>query len=157
MPWHLPADLRHFRALTEGHSVIMGRKTYESMGRPLPNRQNIVITRNPALALPGCTMARSIADALARCTLPEPAFCIGGAEIYRQALPLAHEIRLTEIDADISGDTLLPGILRAEWREAGRDTAVDPSSGLGYSFVHLLRIDPLPVSAMPQTAGIDPT
>ena len=157
MPWHLPADLLHFRALTEGHSVIMGRRTFESMGRPLPKRQNIVITRNPALTLPGCTMAGSLADALARCTLPEPVFCIGGAEIYRLALPFADEIRLTEIDADVSGDTLLPAISPAAWREAQRDAAVDPKSGMRYSFVHLLRIDQPPVSAMPQTVGIDPT
>ena len=134
----------------------MGRKTYESMGRPLPNRQNIVVTRNFALALPGCTMARSLADALALCALPEPAFCIGGAEIYRQALPFAAEIQLTEIDAEVSGDTLLPAFSRADWREAQRDAAVDPASGLQYSFIHLLRIDPPPVPALPQTTGVDP-
>ncbi|MEO8137830.1 MAG: dihydrofolate reductase, partial [Betaproteobacteria bacterium] len=151
MPWHLPGDLRHFRALTVGHSVIMGRKTYESMGRALSRRQNIVISRDATLVLPGCTMAHSLDDALARCTEPEPVFCIGGAEIYRLAIGRVDEIHLTEIDADIAGDALLPAIPRADWREAAREPVTDPASGLRYAFVHLVRIQPRVIPAMPPT------
>jgi len=139
MPWHVPADLRHFRALTLGHRIIMGRKTWESLGHPLPGRENVIVTRNAGLAAPGCRIATSLPAALADCALPDPLFCIGGAELYAQALPLAREIHLTEIDADFAGDIVLPSIPRAEWREATRVPGTDPASGLRYAFVHYVR------------------
>ena len=140
MPWHLPAELKRFRALTMGHRVIMGRKTWESLGRPLPGRDNMIVSRNEALVAPGCKVVASLAAALADCALPEPMFCIGGAELYRMALPLADEIHLTEIDADFSGDTVMPPIVPAEWRETGREAVTDPATGLRYAFVHFIRI-----------------
>ena len=140
MPWHLPAELRHFRTLTMGHRVIMGRKTWESLGRPLPGRENVIVSRNAALVAPGCRVATSLAAALRDCTLPEPMFGIGGAELYRIALPLADEIHLTEIDADFPGDTVMPEIAPLEWRETGRDPVTDPATGLRYAFVRYARI-----------------
>jgi dihydrofolate reductase len=140
MPWHLPAELRHFRTLTVGHRIIMGRKTWESLGRPLPGRDNVIVSRNAALVAPGCKVVVSLAAALRDCTLPDPMFCIGGAELYRTALPLADEIHLTEIDADFSGDTVMPHISPAEWRETAREPVTDPATGTHYAFVHYVRI-----------------
>lgn len=119
MPWHLPADLAHFKRTTLGRPVIMGRKTFESIGKPLPGRRNIVVTRNPAWQAPGTESAASLADALARCD-GEDIFVIGGATLYREALPLAARIHLTEIDADIAGDTHFPALSGGDWREISR-------------------------------------
>lgn len=141
MPWHLSADLKRFRMLTTGHRVIMGRKTFESIGKPLPGRENIIVSRNLQLDAPGCRVVASLAAALRAPTLPPPAFCIGGAELYRSALPLASDIHLTEIDADFDGDTLMPEVPAAEWRETARETGVDPASGIRFAFVHLVRIE----------------
>jgi dihydrofolate reductase len=107
LPWHLPEDLKHFKRTTSGHAVIMGRKTHESIGRPLPKRRNIVVTRSGA-AFAGCDTATSLQDAiaLARESDDRP-FVIGGASLYEEALPLATEIYLTEIDEDVEGDTTL--------------------------------------------------
>jgi dihydrofolate reductase len=120
LPWRLPEDLRHFRALTTGHAVIMGRRTFESIGRPLPGRQNIVVTRNPGFGAEGLVAARSLADALARVAMPAPAFCIGGGELYAEAIPHADRLHLTEIDRDFEGDTRFPPIDPALWREVAR-------------------------------------
>jgi dihydrofolate reductase len=141
MPWHLPAELKHFRALTMGHRIIMGRKTWESLGRPLPARENVIVSRNAALVAPGCKVAASLDAALRDCTFPDPIFCIGGAELYRMALPLADEIHLTEIDADFPGDTVMPLISPTEWRETAREPVTDAASGLRYAFVHYVRIN----------------
>jgi dihydrofolate reductase len=122
LPWRLPADLRHFRTLTTGHAVIMGRKTWESIGRPLPGRQNIVVTRQPGYDAPGAEIARSLDEALARVRLPDPAFCIGGGELYRQALARAQTLYLTEIARPFEGDTHFPGWDRTAWRETARET-----------------------------------
>ena len=139
MPWHLAGELRHFRTLTTGHRIVMGRKTWESLGRPLPDRENVIVSRDAALVAPGCRVVASLADALADCALPDPIFCIGGAELYRAALPLADELHLTEIDADFQGDTLMPAIPRAEWREIARQPANDAATGVNYAFVHYVR------------------
>lgn len=136
LPWHLPADLKHFKALTTGHAVIMGRKTWESLPpnfRPLPGRQNIVVTRNADYAASGASVVASLADAVAAAAGDE-AFVIGGAELYATALPLAHRLQLTEIDADFDGDTHFPLIAPRQWREAARATHRD-EAGLGYAFV----------------------
>jgi len=140
MPWHLPAELRRFRALTGGHRIIMGRKTWESLGRALPDRENVIVSRNAALVAPGCRVVPSLAAALLDCALPEPMFCIGGAELYRLALPLADEIYLTEIDADFPGDATMPPIPSAEWRETAREPVADPATGIHYAFVRFVRI-----------------
>ena len=122
LPWHLPADLKHFKALTTGHAVIMGRKTWESLPakfRPLPGRRNIVVTRNAAFRAEGALVAGSLAAAVALAESSE-AFIIGGAELYAAALPLADRLCLTEIDADFEGDTRFPAVDPKRWREASR-------------------------------------
>jgi len=151
MPWHLGADLRHFRALTMGHRVIMGRRTYESLRKPLPGRENVIVTRNPRFEAPGCAVVGSLGAALAGQTLPAPTFCIGGALLYSAALPLATEIYLTEIDADFTGDATMPVICARDWREASREPGADPVSGLRYAFVHLVRVRPTEALALPAT------
>jgi dihydrofolate reductase len=134
LPWRLPADMRRFRALTTGHTVIMGRKTWESIGRALPDRQNIVVTRQPGYAADGALVKASLDVALRVATLPAPAFCIGGGELYALALPRAATLHLTEIDRDFEGDTRFPEFDRAAWREAARDEYRAPE-GFGYAFV----------------------
>jgi len=114
LPWHISEDLKHFKKTTSGHAIIMGRKTYDSIGRPLPKRRNIVVTRQADLELPGCDRAKSLdeAIALARTTDPCP-FIIGGASLYEEALPMTTELHLTMIDEDIEGDTYFPDDLSA--------------------------------------------
>jgi dihydrofolate reductase len=141
LPWHLPADLRHFKELTTGHTVIMGRKTWESLPekfRPLPGRQNIVVTRNAGYAAAGAKVVTSLEDAVAAATDAE-AFVIGGAELYRAALPLADRLQLTEIDRDYAGDTRFPDRDHALWRELARSNHTDDSSP-GYAFVTYERV-----------------
>ena len=141
LPWHLPADLRHFKALTSGHAVIMGRKTWESLPekfRPLPGRQNIVVTRNATYAASGATVAGSLPDAVAAAA-GEEAFVIGGAELYQVALLLADRLQLTEIDAEFDGDTWFPARDLRQWREVTRDMHRD-ETGPGYAFVRYDRI-----------------
>ena len=141
LPWHLPADLKHFKALTSGHAVIMGRKTWESLPpnfRPLPGRQNIVVTRNANYHADGATVTASLPAAIAATTGPQ-AFVIGGAELYAAALPLADRLELTEIDRDYEGDTRFPPRDPAQWRESGRETQTN-ESGLGYAFVSYARV-----------------
>jgi dihydrofolate reductase len=136
LPWRLPEDLRRFRALTSGHSVIMGRKTWESIGRALPERQNIVVTRRTDLKAPGAELAVSLDDALARVRLPGPVFCIGGGALYRAALPYATTLHLTEIERAFAGDATFPEFDRREWHEIAREAhAADEPGGLPYAFV----------------------
>jgi dihydrofolate reductase len=137
LPWRLPADLRRFRALTTGHTVIMGRRTWASIGRALPDRQNIVVTRQPRLDAPGAEVAHSLQDALALVRRPGPAFCIGGGEISREALPHATTLYLTEIAREVAGDTTFPAIDRRTWREAAREPHAD--NGFTYAFVTYCR------------------
>jgi dihydrofolate reductase len=134
LPWKLPADLARFRALTTGHTVIMGRKTWQSLGRPLKDRENVVVTRDRAFAAEGAQVATSLRDALAMSTLPGPAFCIGGGELYAHALPLASLVYLTEIDRDFEGDVRFPAFDTREWRERSREEHAD-ASGMRYAFV----------------------
>jgi dihydrofolate reductase len=135
LPWHLPADLRHFKALTLGHTVIMGRKTWESLPakfRPLPGRRNIVVTRDGSYRTEGATVVTSLtADSTVDCG---EAFVIGGAEIYATALPLANKLELTEIDAAFEGDTWFPVIDPDHWQETTRETHHD-EAGFDYAFV----------------------
>ncbi|MBR4851745.1 MAG: dihydrofolate reductase [Tidjanibacter sp.] len=121
MPWHITEDFAHFKAVTLGHSVVMGRKTYESIGRPLPRRRNIVITRNAELSIEGCEMATSLEAALAMCEGEEEVFVIGGGEIYRQAMPLADKLYITHVGIEVEGDTCFPDIDPTVWREVCRE------------------------------------
>ena len=138
LPWRIPEDLKRFRALTTGHSIIMGRRTWTSLGRALPQRQNIVVTRNAALHADGAEIAASLDDALDRVTLPRPAFCIGGGELYALALPRADLLYLTEIERDFAGDAHFPPWPRAEWREVAREAGAT-DEGLRYAFVTYAR------------------
>ena len=141
LPWQLPEDLRQFRALTTGHSIIMGRKTWQSIGRPLPDRQNIVVTRQRDFTAPGAHVAASLQDALATATLPEPVFVIGGEALYREALPLAQDLYLTEIHRDYAGDARFPEFARELWRETSRETHRASSvAGFGFAFTTYERI-----------------
>lgn len=143
LPWRLPDDMEHFRALTTGHTVIMGRKTWESLPRALPERQNIVVTRQAALAAADAEIASSFAEALARARLPEPVFCIGGGELYREALPYATRLHLTEIAGDFDGDTEFPRWVRGDWRETAREARpAEGPAGLEYAYVTYERETP---------------
>lgn len=113
--WHISEDLKHFKSLTTEHPVIMGRKTFESLGRPLPNRTNVVITRQADLRCEGCEMAHSLEEALAMFPAEDEVFVIGGAQIYRQALPLAQHFYLTRVMHDYEGDTMFPEWNEKEW------------------------------------------
>lgn len=142
LPWRLPDDLRRFRDLTTGHSVIMGRRTWESIGKPLPGRQNIVVTRTRNRAFPGVEFAPSLDAALAIANRPEPVFVIGGEALYREALPRAELLYLTEILRDFEGDARFPDFDRSRWRETSRKThaALDAAGGLAYHFVSYERL-----------------
>ncbi len=140
LPWHLPADLRHFKTLTLGKPIVMGRKTYESIGRPLPGRQNIVLTRDTGFQAPGCEVCASLEDAVVRAGDAEEVMIIGGAALYKEALVQADRIYLTEIHAAIEGDTWFPKIDTATWREIARERHfADEHNTLDYSFVTLER------------------
>lgn len=148
LPWRLPDDLKRFKALTLGHPIIMGRKTWESLGRPLPGRHNIVITRQPGYAAPGATVVDSVAAAIAACADEATAFVIGGAEIYALTLPLAQRMELTEVHADVTGDACFPPFNRHEWRETLREPRSD-ATGLTYDFVSYRRFKSGGVSPAP--------
>lgn len=120
LPWRLPEDLRRFRQLTTGHTVVMGRKTWESIGRPLPERQNVVVSRRPGFVAAGAEVATSLRDAVACARLPAPVFVIGGEALYRAALALADRMYLTEIDLDYEGDARFPAWDRARWGQTAR-------------------------------------
>ena len=140
MPWHLPEDLAHFKQLTLGHPVVMGRKTWDSLParfRPLPGRTNIVITRQPDWAENGVQRASSLHNALQFFAPTETVWVIGGAQIYAQALPLAERVEVTEIAQDFDGDAHAP-VLGPEWVEAAR-TNHTSASGLPFSFVSYVR------------------
>ncbi len=120
LPWHLPDDLKRFRTLTKGHTVIMGRKTYESIGRPLPERRNIVISRRKDFVADGCIVSDSLDSAIAQAGAGD-IFVIGGGEIYRAAMAVADRIVLTRVHATIEGDAFFPEISLSEWKEVSRE------------------------------------
>jgi len=135
LPWRLPEDLRHFKALTLGHPVIMGRKTWESLAlRPLPGRENIVVTRSPGYDAPGAHVAASLEAALAFCAGEPVAYVIGGGALYEAALPLADGLVLTEIGRDYAGDAQFPPFDRSAWRETQRKPQTG-EGGLRFDFV----------------------
>lgn len=134
LPWKLPGDLAHFKRSTLGHPILMGRKTWDSLGRPLPGRSNIVISRNPDFAAPGATVVPTLEAALAACGEVEQAFVIGGAQIYAQALPLAQRILATEVHAQVEGDAFFPLLPAFQWKETARE--IQPAeNGYAYDFV----------------------
>jgi dihydrofolate reductase len=142
LPWRLPDDMRHFRDLTTGHSVIMGRRTWESIGKPLPGRQNIVVTRTPGRVVPDVEFAPSLDAALDKANRPGPVFVIGGETLYREALPRADLLYLTEIVRDFEGDARFPEFDRARWCETSREphSALDAAGGFAYHFVSYERL-----------------
>lgn len=144
LPWDLPDDLRHFKRLTVGKPVVMGRRTFESIGRPLPARHNIVLSTNPGWSADGVTVVPNLAEAVAAAGLdpkvraPE-IMIIGGAQIYAQALPLADRIYLTQVHIEPEGDTLFPDLRPGEWRETAREDHPGCDGAPAYSFITLER------------------
>lgn len=138
LPWHLPADLKHFKALTTGHPIIMGRKTYESIGKPLPMRSNIVISRDPQFKAPGCLVVPTLMKAFnaAKAQHDPEIFVIGGAQVYQEAMPFIQRIYLTLIHHSFEGDAYFPLLETNEWVEKKReDHQADSANIYGYSFV----------------------
>jgi dihydrofolate reductase len=139
--WHLPNDLKFFKKTTSGHSIIMGRKTFDSIGKPLPNRRNIVISRNNKLDINGVEIFNSIKEALVTCYTEEEVFIIGGAEIYKQALPFTNKIYLTKVHHQFDADTYLSELNFDEWRIVNQeDHQQDERHLYRYSFIILERI-----------------
>lgn len=136
LPWRIPADMQHFRALTMGHHLVMGRKTYDSIGRPLPGRTTVIVSRDPSLKIDGCIVAHSLGEAIAACAGDSELFVVGGAEIYAQALPLADTLYITEIRQEVAGDVHFPEFDRKAWREVAREkhSQTEPQP-LEYHFV----------------------
>ncbi len=151
LPWRLPEDLRHFKTLTMGHPMIMGRKTWESLPGRLPGRPHIVITRNPDYRAEGATVVGSLPAAIAAAGDSDEVFVIGGAELYAQALGIADQLQLTEIAADFEGDTRFPGYDRSVWRETARQQH-RAEAGFDYAFVTYGR----PRTTTPDTDGMPP-
>jgi dihydrofolate reductase len=128
LPWHISEDLKRFKALTMGHHIVMGRRTWESIARPLPGRNMIVVTRDPTYAAPGCVVAHSLAEAVALAGDDPEIFIIGGAELYREALATAQRLYLTEIRAEFEGDARFPDYDRDAWIEVSREPGTDPAT-----------------------------
>lgn len=146
LPWHLPEDLKHFRALTMGHAIVMGRRTFESIGKALPGRRTIVVTRDGQRSFPGAERAGSLEEALALAAVPgtdpsiatDEAFVIGGAQLFGDALRLADRVVLTEIDLDVAGDTFFGDLDAASWQEVARRSH-ESVNGMRYEIVEYRR------------------
>ncbi len=134
LPWHLPEDLKRFRALTTGHHIIMGRKTYESLGRLLPDRTTVIVTRNPNYQVEGALIAHSLEEAMALCVGDDEAFLIGGAELYQAGLNLAQKMYVTELDLEVAGDAYFPAFDLSQWQESTR-VAHTSAQGLPFSYI----------------------
>lgn len=136
LPWHLPADLKRFKKLTLGHPVIIGRRTFESIGKPLPGRTNIVVTRQADCKICGCLVADSFEKAIELCQEADEIFVLGGASLYEQALPRADRLYLTQIHADFEGDVRMPPLDLSRWKEISReDRPADAGNPYSYSFL----------------------
>lgn len=142
MPWHLPADLKRFRKITMGSPILMGRKTFESIGRPLPGRTNIILSRNPAYSQECCVVVNDLDTAIwTGCRIAGEIFVIGGSDLYGLLLPRATTIYLTEIRQAFPGDTFFPELDTNEWTEEEREDIDDDAEvGFSYSFVRLVRL-----------------
>jgi dihydrofolate reductase len=134
LPWHIPEELKHFKKLTLGHPIIMGRRTWESLNGPLPQRENIVVTRQTGYQAPGAAVASSLEGALAMCIGEPVVFVIGGTQLFAESLPIAAGLVLTEIQRDYQGDTRFPEWDRALWRESQREAHTAPD-GTRFDFV----------------------
>ena len=141
LPWHIPEELRHFKKLTLGHPVIMGRRTWESLKGPLPQRENIVVTRTPGYDASGAAVAASLEAALALCAGEPVAFVIGGTQLFKESLPIATGMELTEIRRDYEGDTWFPAWDRSQWKETQRE-AHAAEDGTRFDFVRYERAIP---------------
>lgn len=143
IPWHLPDDLRRFKALTSGHPVVMGRATFESIGRPLPGRTNVVLTRDPRWTADGVVTAGDLPSAVEVAGVApggEVVFVIGGGAVYAEALPLAHRLELTHVDTEVEGDTWFPPVDPDVWVECAREThGPDDAHAIGFAFVSYRR------------------
>ena len=139
LPWHLPEDLKRFRALTTGHHIIMGRKTYDSLGRLLPDRTTVIVTRNQAYKVEGAIVVHSLEAAITACGDDNEAFLIGGAELYQDGLKLANRLYITEIDAEYEGDAFFPAFDASQWQAGERETH-QAANGLRFSYVTYQRI-----------------
>lgn len=136
LPWRIPEDLKRFKSLTMGHHLIMGRKTFDSIGKPLPGRITVVVTRNEALKIDGCIMAHSLEEAIKACAGDDEIFIVGGAELYALAMPWVETIHLTEINLDVAGDTYFPEFDKTQWQELAREQHSQKSpQALEYHFV----------------------
>ena len=141
LPWHLPADLAYFKKLTSGKSILMGRKTYDSIGRPLPNRRNIVITRNSNISIPGCEVVSSIDDALELTKDDLEVMVIGGASLCEQLLPKVNRLYITKIDGEFEGDVFFPKYDDFDWLEVSCEShPKDNSNAYSYKFIVLDRV-----------------
>lgn len=143
--WHLPKDLRFFKTKTLGYPLIMGRKTFESFGKPLPGRTNIIITRNPDYRVEGATVVASLDEALREAAThnSDTIFIAGGAEIYRQAMPLADTMYLTHIHADLDGDAFFPEFSEEEWQAVAKESVpIDEKHAYAFDFVTWKRVKP---------------
>jgi dihydrofolate reductase len=144
LPWHLPADLKHFKAITTGNTIVMGRKTYESIGKPLPNRTNVILTRNLNFNAPGCVVINQFAEVWDKIDISSPQaqeiFIIGGAQIYKQLLPEIQRIYLTIVHQAFQGDAFFPEINKQQWQELECVTHLADANNLyNYSFIVLER------------------
>ena len=141
IPWHLSADLKKFKQITMGSPIVMGRKTFESIGKPLPGRSNIIISRNKSYEQPGCQVFSEIDQALASCADDDEVFIIGGSAMYEMMLPRAEIIYLTQIEQEFSGDTFFPEILASDWQIVEHQLVTDDKqAAFNYSFRKLKRI-----------------
>ena len=140
IPWHLPDELKLFKSLTMGHHILMGRKTWDSIGRLLPGRQTVIVTRQPGYRVAGAAVAHSLEEAIAACGADHEIFVIGGAELFKAALPVADRLYLTTVDAEIAGDVYMPEFAREEWREvSSHEHAVDERHPYAYRHAVLER------------------
>ena len=138
--WYLPADLKHFKDITTGGTIIMGRKTYDSIGKPLPNRRNIVITRKTDLEITGVEVVNSLQEALSLCTQEQEVFIIGGAEIYKHALAVTNRIYLTTVHQSYEADAFFPELNNNEWEEIHQEYhEADEKNSVAYTFSTLER------------------
>ena len=136
LPWRCPEDLKYFKTLTMGHHMIMGRKTFDSIGKPLPGRTTVVVTRNADLEIAGCVIAHSLNEAIAACAGDDEIFIVGGAELFRQAVAIVDTLYITEIQQDVEGDAHFPEFDKSAWQEASREVrSQETPQALAYHFV----------------------
>ena len=156
MPWHLPGELKHFKETTMGKPIVMGRKTWESIGRPLPGRQNIVVTRNRSFQARGCDLAGSL-DQAVQIARGEEVMVIGGGQLYQQALAVSDRMILTQVDCEPEADTWFPEWQSSEWRQVSlRSESADERNPYAYQVIEWVRVESCDTSPAPGTAAGPP-